>query len=361
MWSLLYSLYVFIHENVVIFQIPLNAGTWILGLLVADLLAYWFHRLSHEINFLWAAHIVHHQSEELNMTTVFRVSAFAVIFRSFFFIWLPIIGFSPALSTSVIVFIGLYQFLTHTRLVGKLGFLEYIFVTPSSHRVHHGRDDKYKDTNYGHVFIIWDRLFGTYREEEEEPDYGITTGFESSNAYWAYLSYWNNLFSRAQKMKNLKDRIRVFIKPPSWTPKDQPLVTTEYEVDESGKRKKYHLRIPLQLKTYVFINVMVTMAAFVILLINKTSFPGHVIAQISGGIAFTALTMGMLMEQRILGWRLEFIRLLLMAVGILILFAEFAYSVTLVIALIGVLAIFAAWLFRIKGYFSTISPLLRVT
>ena len=88
------------------------------------------------------------QSETLNLTTVFRVSAFAVINRAFFFIWLPIIGFSPALSTSVIIFIGLFQFLTHTRLVGKVGILEYIFVTPSSHRVHHGRDPKYIDKNY---------------------------------------------------------------------------------------------------------------------------------------------------------------------------------------------------------------------
>ncbi|MCB0836775.1 MAG: sterol desaturase family protein, partial [Bacteroidetes bacterium] len=127
---LLYFIFDFLSENFALTHIPQNAFTWILALLVADFLAYWHHRLSHEINFMWASHIVHHQSEELNLTTVFRVSAFAVINRSFFFIWMPLAGFSPAFTTSAIVFIGLYQFVTHTRLVGKLGFLEYIFVTP---------------------------------------------------------------------------------------------------------------------------------------------------------------------------------------------------------------------------------------
>ncbi|MEL6675487.1 MAG: sterol desaturase family protein, partial [Bacteroidota bacterium] len=163
---LLYFLFDYLYD-LAPWHIPMNAGTWILAFFVADFLAYWHHRLSHQINFMWAAHIVHHQSEELNLTTVFRVSAFAVINRTFFWIWMPFMGFSPEMATASILFIGLYQFVTHTRLVGKLGWLEYLFVTPSHHRVHHARNEKYIDQNYGHVFIIWDRMFGTFKEEEE--------------------------------------------------------------------------------------------------------------------------------------------------------------------------------------------------
>ncbi|MBO6515239.1 MAG: sterol desaturase family protein, partial [Bacteroidia bacterium] len=186
-----------VFEHVALWGIPSNPFTWFIGLLVADFFAYWHHRLSHEINFLWAAHIVHHQSEDVNISTVFRVSFFAVINRSFFFIWMPVLGFHPDLALSTILFVGAFQFVTHSRLVGKLGVLEHIFSTPSNHRVHHARNEKYIDHNYGHVFMFWDKMFGTYQAEEEEPDYGITTGFESENAYNSNFFYWKDLFKRA--------------------------------------------------------------------------------------------------------------------------------------------------------------------
>ncbi|MEO1448402.1 MAG: sterol desaturase family protein, partial [Bacteroidota bacterium] len=269
---MLYFVFGFLFNKVALWQIPNNGWTFILALLFADLMAYWHHRLSHEINFLWAAHIVHHQSEELNVTTVFRVSAFAVINRSFFFIWMPMLGFSPELTTGAIVFVGLYQFVTHTRLVGKLGFIEYIMVTPSHHRVHHARNEKYLDKNYGHVFIIWDRLFGTFTEEDEEPDYGITTGFESANPYRAYLWYWKDLFRRAGETEKFIDKIRVFTKPPSWNPDDVEITPSEFSVDAEGNRKKYRLEMPFRLQLYVLVHTIATLGAFLGIMVLKNTF-----------------------------------------------------------------------------------------
>ena len=350
---LLYFIFDFLSENFALTHIPQNAFTWILALLVADFLAYWHHRLSHEINFMWASHIVHHQSEELNLTTVFRVSAFAVINRSFFFIWMPLVGFSPAFTTSAIVFIGLYQFVTHTRLVGKLGFLEYIFVTPSSHRVHHGRNEKYLDKNYGHVFIFWDRLLGTYEEEDEneEVEFGITTGFESSNPYWAYLHYWVDLFKRASKMDNFMDKVRVFLMPPTWAPESLPLAKVEYEVDATGKRKKYRLDVPVRLQLYVLFNILLTVGGFMYLTFQKAELSALQMGLLIATIAISVLTQGLLMERKKWALNTEYIRLGVSAALVSVVFAFSPYNWIIIPVLLLVFMVFAFWAIRMRDYF----------
>ncbi len=129
------ALYVFhyVYDNYAIFNIPSNIYTWLLGVLVTDFIAYWFHRWSHQVNFLWAAHIVHHQSEELNITTVFRVSFFAVVFRACFFFWMALAGFDVFIIVTTSLFLGVYQLFTHSRVIGNLGVLEYFLTTPSHH------------------------------------------------------------------------------------------------------------------------------------------------------------------------------------------------------------------------------------
>lgn len=259
----------YIYTNVAPYQIPLNVGTWIIGLLVFDLIAYWFHRLSHEINFLWAAHIVHHQSEELNLTTVFRASLFAVIFRAFFFVWMALAGFDAFTIATCTIALGLFQLFTHSRVIGKLGIFEKFLTTPSHHRVHHARNEKYMDHNYSHIFIIWDRMFGTFVEETEEPDYGITTGFESANAYYATFSYWKNLFTRARRASKFSDKIKVFTKGPAWTPDDVPHLPNEYKTDDKGKRMHHKIPVSFELGAYILSNVGITFAAFVYLMLLK--------------------------------------------------------------------------------------------
>lgn len=157
-----------------IFAMPEGWVGVVLCLLVTDFVWYWYHRLGHEVRFLWAVHSLHHQSENYNISVGFRISIFQYIVRTCFWIALPILGFSADVIVLVLVGHALYQLLLHTQVVPRLGFIEKILVTPSTHRVHHGVNDIYLDKNYGGMFVIWDRLFGTYEPETEEVKYGIT-------------------------------------------------------------------------------------------------------------------------------------------------------------------------------------------
>lgn len=257
----------YIYTNWAPFQIPSNLGTWLIGLVIFDFIAYWFHRLSHEINIFWAAHIVHHQSEELNFTTVFRVSFFAVMFRSLFFIWMPFAGFDAFSILTFGVFLAGYQFLTHSRMIGKLGILEKFMTTPSHHRVHHGRNAQYMDHNYGHVLIIWDKMFGTFVPEEEEPEYGITSGFESNSAMNAQVSYWKDLITRAKRASKISDKIKVFIKGPSWTPEDVGFLPSEFKTTAAGERIRRDVRITKEMSVYILSAAAITLLMFVRLVV----------------------------------------------------------------------------------------------
>ncbi|TAE47774.1 MAG: sterol desaturase family protein [Bacteroidetes bacterium] len=335
-------------------SIPSTPLTWVLALMAADFLAYWHHRLSHEINVFWAGHIVHHQSEELNVTTVFRVSAFSVINRTFFFIWMPVFGFEPQFATSAIVAVGLFQFVTHTRLVGKLGFIEKIFVTPSHHRVHHARNEKYLDKNYGHVFIIWDKMFGTFIEEDEEPDYGITTGFDSANPYEAYLFYWKDLFRRARETKDWRDKVRVFIMPPSWSPKDATPTPPQYKTSPDGKRLKQRYDVPVPLQLYTFLHALLTVGIFVILKQKEKGiieFSSLQVTVMTIMIAVSALSVGLLMERRNRGLWLEYFRLPFLGVCTAFLLWNTSFAWIAIPAAGALLLLSLVWIVRMRAHF----------
>ncbi len=166
-----------------------STWVWIACFLGVDFLYYWYHRLSHEINFMWAAHVVHHQSEEYNLAVALRQSSLQP-FHSMVFYWpLALIGFPTAVFISCAAVNTLYQFWIHTQIVDRLGPLESVFMTPSHHRVHHGRNPIYLDRNHGGTFIVWDKLFGTFQLEEEEVAYGVTKPLESWNPLWANFDY----------------------------------------------------------------------------------------------------------------------------------------------------------------------------
>ena len=360
---LLYFAFDYLFANVALWHIPENPWTWVLALMLGDFLAYCHHFVGHKVNFFWAAHGVHHQSEELNLTTVFRVSAFSVFNRSLFWIWMPILGFSPAFSVSVIVFIGLYQFVTHSRLVGKLGVLEWLLVTPSHHRVHHSRDAEMLDTNYGHVFIIWDRMFGTFYEEKEEPHYGVTTGFESSNPYRAVFSIWTDMFRRAGEAKSFFDKIRIFLKTPAWNPEDARPTPNEFKIDQQGNRVKYRLNIPAPLQWYVFVNVLLVLGAFLGLFIIKNFLMEEVTLKALIGsysvlflvmvVLVSAFSFGGLMERKRWSPRFEYFRLGLLILALPLFYREMGIDY-LWLRVSGwiVLIILAFWLTNLKSYFT---------
>ena len=148
-------------------------AVWALTFIVIDFVYYWYHRCSHRIRFLWAVHMNHHSSEEMNYVVSLRQAWFGPITKIPFFIFMPLVGFDPLITLVAGVASTLWGVLGHTQWINKLGLLEYIFVTPSSHRVHHGSNECYLDKNYGNFLIVWDRMFGTFAEEKEKVKYGI--------------------------------------------------------------------------------------------------------------------------------------------------------------------------------------------
>jgi alkylglycerol monooxygenase len=162
-----YYFYAYLYEHFALFDIEEGVLLWIALILATDFVWYWYHRMGHEINLFWGFHVVHHTSEEFNYTAGTRITIFQAVLRTGCWAVLPIIGFPPGMITTMLIIHGLYPFFTHTQLIGKLGILEYVLVTPSHHRVHHASNEKYLDKNYGDMFIIWDKLFGTFAQEEE--------------------------------------------------------------------------------------------------------------------------------------------------------------------------------------------------
>jgi sterol desaturase/sphingolipid hydroxylase (fatty acid hydroxylase superfamily) len=165
------------------FHLPLNGWVFALTFVAADFCYYWFHRISHEIKIFWAFHLIHHSSKWMNFTTAYRLNWFSALITPYFFIPIVLLGLPPlyvAISFSVNL---IFQLFLHTEAVGKIPFVEGIIDTPSAHRVHHGSNAVYIDKNYGGVFMIWDRMFGTYQAETEPVEYGITTGFVSHNPF----------------------------------------------------------------------------------------------------------------------------------------------------------------------------------
>ena len=238
--SLTVAGYFFIYEYARVFDLPANSSyVWLACFLSVDIAYYWFHRLSHEINFLWAAHIVHHQSEEYNLSVALRQSTLQPFFSSVFYWPLALIGFPPEIFLVCASLNTIYQFWLHTQAIGRLGPLEAFLVTPSHHRVHHGRNPIYIDRNHGGSLIIWDKLFGTFQKETEPVVYGITKPLNSWNPVWANIHYWVELFQAARRTRNFYDKVRVFLKPPGWLPEDlgglqlpQPIQTViKYDPD----------------------------------------------------------------------------------------------------------------------------------
>jgi alkylglycerol monooxygenase len=194
-------LYIFHHMRLFTFNNDTLPVFCILFLLV-DLCEYWFHRLCHEVNVLWRAHIVHHQSEEFNLSVGLRTSLFIPFFNIFLYALFPLFGFDPTLVLMILFVQGFFQLLVHTKMVKKLGALEYVFVTPSAHRVHHGKNELYIDKNYGKFFIFWDLLFGTYQEETEEVEFGIKGEKQYHNALECIFKPYEQLLRLYPRLKN---------------------------------------------------------------------------------------------------------------------------------------------------------------
>lgn len=188
--------------------------TWGLLFLLTDLVWYWYHRFGHEVNLFWSVHVVHHQSDDFNFTVSARITFLQAFARGLFWSILPLIGFQANMVMIILMIHGTYPFFTHTQLVGKLGWLEYVLVTPSHHRVHHSSNDEYLDKNYGDVLIIWDKLFGTFAVETTTPAYGLTAPLKSYSFLWQHFHFILEMIVAFKRSKSYKNRWRILFGKP---------------------------------------------------------------------------------------------------------------------------------------------------
>lgn len=191
---------------------------WLLVLVMADFCQYWLHRLSHEVNILWAGHIVHHSNTEYNYGVAVRQSFIEGFYTWIFYLPLALAGIPWELFISAYALSLFWQFFVHTRFVGKMGWLEYVMATPSHHRAHHGRNEIYLDKNYGALFIIWDKLFGTFEPETEPVEYGITVPLEHNNLLWINTHQHVHMFKMIQAAVGWKEKSKVIFGWPSYVP-----------------------------------------------------------------------------------------------------------------------------------------------
>ncbi len=205
LFSAIYASYSIIADSFVTWTIPTTTLSALLIVLIADLTYYAEHRFAHQVRIFWTQHAVHHSSRFMNISVAVRFGPFEGLLSALFHLPLVLIGFSPELVFFGILIVQAYQTWIHTELVGKLGFIDGILNTPSNHRVHHGCDEKYIDKNYGGIFIIWDRLFGTYQQEDETPRYGLARDFDSTNPFRVWFSELPRLFSDMGSVSSLRE------------------------------------------------------------------------------------------------------------------------------------------------------------
>ena len=184
-----------------------------------DFIYYWFHRCSHRIKFLWAMHMNHHSSEEMNFVVSLRQAWFAPFAKVIFFMPLPLIGFDPLITVVVGIASTFWGVVGHTQWINKLGPLEYIFVTPSHHRVHHGSNDQYIDKNFGNLLIIWDKFFGTFEPEDEKVIYGIKENVKTFNPFKITFMLWIKMYEESKSAVGFKEKFLSFFGTLEWKPK----------------------------------------------------------------------------------------------------------------------------------------------
>jgi len=217
------GIYTIVYTHAALMQLsPSSPWVWVAGLLLYDLCYYWRHRLGHTVALFWAAHVVHHQSEDYNLSTALRQSSSNWVGEWIFYLPMAVLGFPPLVFAVVGLIDLLYQFWVHTQQIGRMGWFDRWFCAPSNHRVHHAVNDKYVDKNYGGVLIVWDRLFGTFEPEDDaEPCvYGTRAPLRSWNPLWANLQNYWDLAQDAWRAERWSDKLRVWFMHPGWRPAD---------------------------------------------------------------------------------------------------------------------------------------------
>lgn len=296
-----------VYTNYALYKIPNHWAVWVILILATDLVWYWYHRLGHEVNLLWGAHIVHHQSEEFNYTASARITTFQALVRNIFWCVLPFIGFHPAMVITILAVHGAYSFFTHTQIVGKLGWFEYIFISPSLHGVHHASNEKYLNKNYGDLFVFWDKLFGTYMEEDKKPTYGLTHQLNSYSFIWQHFHYFMEIAVACKRVDGVWNKLKViFGRPEDMDQEIRPALEKKFLPHKNLKKptQRFKLYVGLQIVVSVVLLFLLT------LLYEQAEIGDKVFGALF--ILVTLIYCGALLEQRRWIYYLEYVRMLIL-------------------------------------------------
>ena len=304
--------YGFAVQHLALFELSAQqTWVWVLAFVLYDFCYYWNHRLGHERNVLWAAHSVHHQSEDYNLSTALRQTSSGFLFGWIFYLPLAVLGVPLLVFLTVGALNLLYQFWVHTRHVPKLGWYEWAFVTPSNHRAHHAQNAIYMDRNYGGVFILWDRLFGTFQEElDEEPViFGVTTPLASWNPLWANLQFYVQLWRDAARAASWWDKLRIWFMPTGWRPAD---VEAKYPLSKPELSQFVKFEVPLSAgqKVYAGVQFALYLVGGTYLLAISASLTLGLLIASWVWVAFGLYSLGVWLENRPWARLLEVLRLL---------------------------------------------------
>lgn len=317
MLALQVGIYGWLVQHVALWQLPPESlWVWAAGLLLYDFCYYWLHRMGHQINVLWAAHVVHHQSEEYNLTTALRQTSSGALLGWIFYVPMALIGFPVEVFVGVALIDLLYQFWVHTQQIDKLGWFDRVFVSPSNHRAHHGVNDIYLDRNYGGILILWDRLFGTFVEErdDEPPVYGTRGPLRSWNPLWANLEIYKAMWTDAWHTQRWRDKLLVWLAPPGWRPADVAAAWPKPGFDI--QRQQYDPPLPAAATWYCGIQfILVVLLTTHFLLIHRDLSLAHDLLY-ALWLGASLWVIGGLLERRMHYAWLEIVRLLLTPVGV---------------------------------------------
>ncbi len=307
--------YAVAFEQLALFRLDANElWVWLLAFVFYDFCYYWNHRIGHERNVFWASHVVHHQSEEYNLSTALRQTSTGFLLSWIFYLPMALAGVPPLVFLTVAALNLLYQFWVHTRHIPKLGWFEWFFVSPSNHRVHHAQNPRYMDRNYGGVFIVWDRLFGTFQEElDEEPViFGVTTPLASWNPLWANLQFYVQLWRDAVRAGSWWDKLRIWFMPTGWRPAD---VAAQYPLakPDLASFRKFEVPLGRGRQCYAALQFAVYVLGVTGLLLQAPQVSYAALTIGCAWVAYGLYAIGVWLENRPSATALEWLRLLLNA------------------------------------------------
>jgi alkylglycerol monooxygenase len=311
------GLYHLVYTHFKLFDIPTNWYFMLLLYLGVDFFYYWGHRMSHEVNLFWTGHVIHHQSEDYNLSVALRQGAFQKVFTAAFYLPLALVGFDTESFLYINALNTIYQFWIHTETIGKMGWFEYVFNTPSHHRVHHGRNPKYIDKNHAGSLIIWDKLFGTFQAEEERAVYGITVPANTWNPINAHIKPFQDLYKDVKSVPNFTDKLKLLFMPPGWFPESVGGRKFAPEI-KAEEYTKFNNPIPIGLSVYVLVQYIVLLAFTAYFLFEINSFDFELKLMNAAFILFSVFSIGLLLEQNKVSYVVEILRLVLFVLIIFI-------------------------------------------